>query len=57
MSLITTIDQDIKQAMLAKQEARLRALRAVKSALLLAKPKKARRKRFLKKLRSKFCKN
>jgi uncharacterized protein YqeY len=40
MSLITTIDQDIKQAMLAKQEARLRALRAVKSALLLAKTEK-----------------
>jgi len=36
MSLITTIDQDIKQAMLAKQADRLRALRAVKSALLLA---------------------
>ena len=36
MSLITTIDQDIKQAMLAKQADRLRALRAIKSALLLA---------------------
>jgi len=36
MSLIATIDQDIKQAMLAKQADRLRALRAVKSALLLA---------------------
>lgn len=36
MSLITTIDQDIKAAMLAKQADRLRALRAVKSALLLA---------------------
>ncbi len=40
MSLITTIDQDIKQAMLAKQEARLRGLRAIKSALLLAKTEK-----------------
>jgi len=36
MSLITKIDQDIKTAMLAKQADRLRALRAVKSALLLA---------------------
>jgi uncharacterized protein YqeY len=36
MSLITKIDQDIKAAMLAKQADRLRALRAVKSALLLA---------------------
>src|ERR1700743_1912809 len=40
MSLTTQIDQDIKQAMLAKQADRLRALRAVKSALLLAKTEK-----------------
>src|ERR1700712_4768349 len=40
MSLINTIDQDIKQAMLAKQEARLRGLRAIKSALLLARTEK-----------------
>jgi len=40
MSLITKIDQDIKQAMLAKQEARLRGLRAIKSALLLARTEK-----------------
>lgn len=40
MSLITQIDQDIKQAMLGKQEARLRGLRAIKSALLLAKTEK-----------------
>ena len=40
MSLITQIDQDIKQAMLAKQADRLRGLRAVKSALLLAKTEK-----------------
>jgi hypothetical protein len=40
MSLITKIDQDIKQAMLAKQAEKLRALRAVKSALLLAKTEK-----------------
>ena len=40
MSLINQIDQDIKQAMLAKQEARLRGLRAVKSALLLARTEK-----------------
>ena len=40
MSLITQIDQDIKQAMLAKQADRLRGLRAIKSALLLAKTEK-----------------
>ena len=40
MSLINKIDQDIKQAMLAKQPERLRGLRAVKSALLLAKTEK-----------------
>lgn len=40
MSLTTQIDQDIKQAMLAKQADRLRGLRAIKSALLLAKTEK-----------------
>jgi uncharacterized protein YqeY len=40
MSLITKIDQDIKQAMLAKQADKLRALRSVKAALLLAKTEK-----------------
>jgi uncharacterized protein YqeY len=40
MPLINQIDQDIKQAMLAKQEARLRGLRAIKSALLLARTEK-----------------
>lgn len=40
MSLITQIDQDIKKAMLAKQADRLRGLRAIKSALLLAKTEK-----------------
>ena len=40
MSLENTINQDIKAAMLAKKEADLRALRAVKSALLLAKTEK-----------------
>jgi uncharacterized protein YqeY len=40
MALIEKIDQDIKKAMLAKQEATLRALRAVKSALLLARTEK-----------------
>ena len=40
MSLIETIDQDIKKAMLAKQEVNLRALRAVKAALLLARTEK-----------------
>ena len=41
MSLINQIDQDIKQAMLAKQEARLRGLRAIKLALLLARAQNA----------------
>jgi uncharacterized protein len=40
MSLINQIDQDIKQAMLAKQPDRLRGLRAVKAALLLARTEK-----------------
>jgi uncharacterized protein YqeY len=40
MSLIAQIDQEIKQAMLAKQDARLRGLRAIKSALLLARTEK-----------------
>lgn len=40
MSLTTQIDQDIKQAMLAKQADRLRGLRAIKSALLIAKTEK-----------------
>src|ERR1700733_14118305 len=40
MSLITQIDQDIKQAMLAKEADRLRGLRAVKAALLLARTEK-----------------
>lgn len=40
MSLQAQIDQDIKQAMLAKEEARLRGLRAIKAALLLAKTEK-----------------
>jgi len=40
MSLIDQIDQDIKQAMLAKQAGRLRGLRAIKAALLLARTEK-----------------
>lgn len=40
MSLITKIDQDIKQAMLAKEQDRLRGLRAIKAALLLARTEK-----------------
>jgi len=40
MSLTTQIDQEIKQAMLGKQEAMLRGLRAIKSALLLARTEK-----------------
>jgi len=35
-----TINQEIKSAMLAKSEARLRGLRAIKAALLLAKTEK-----------------
>lgn len=38
--LVETIDQDIKKAMLAKDDVRLRGLRAVKSALLLARTEK-----------------
>ena len=40
MSLTTQIDQDIKQAMLAKAADKLRALRAIKAALLLARTEK-----------------
>lgn len=40
MSLITQIDQDIKQAMLAKNADKLRGLRAIKAALLLARTEK-----------------
>jgi uncharacterized protein YqeY len=40
MSLIQQVDQDIKLAMLAKQPDRLQGLRAIKSALLLAKTEK-----------------
>ena len=36
----TTIDQEIKKAMLAKDQAQLRGLRAIKAALLLAKTEK-----------------
>ena len=40
MALQQQIDQHIKAAMLAKDEARLRGLRAIKAALLLAKTEK-----------------
>lgn len=40
MSLITTIDQEIKSAFLAKNQDRLRGLRAIKAALLVAKTEK-----------------
>jgi uncharacterized protein YqeY len=40
MSLETTVNQDIKTAMLAKNETSLRSLRAIKSALILAKTEK-----------------
>ncbi len=36
----TSIDQEIKQAMLAKDQVKLRGLRAIKAALLLAKTEK-----------------
>lgn len=40
MSLQNTIDQDIKKAMLSKDSARLRGLRAIKAALLVARTEK-----------------
>lgn len=40
MSLQEKIDRDIKEAMLAKDSIRLRGLRAIKSAVLLAKTEK-----------------
>ncbi|HPI69839.1 MAG TPA: GatB/YqeY domain-containing protein, partial [Tenuifilaceae bacterium] len=40
MSLEERINQDIKSAMLAKDKVKLEALRAVKSAILLAKTEK-----------------
>ncbi len=40
MSLIEIIDTDIKKALLARDQAGLRALRAIKSALLLARTEK-----------------
>lgn len=40
MALKNQIDQDIKSAMLAKDQARLRSLRAIKSAILLAETEK-----------------
>lgn len=41
MSLEQTINQDIKAAMIAKDAVKLRGLRAVKSAILLAKTEKS----------------
>lgn len=41
MALQKQIDQDIKEAMLAKDQARLRGLRAIKAALLLANTEKS----------------
>lgn len=38
--IANTIDQEIKQAMLAKNQAKLRGLRAIKAALLLARTEK-----------------
>lgn len=40
MALKNQIDQDIKTAMLAKDQARLRGLRAIKSAILMAETEK-----------------
>lgn len=42
MSLKSKIEQDIKQAMLAREKDRLTALRAIKSAILLAETEKGR---------------
>lgn len=41
MALANTIDQDIKSALKAKDTPRLRALRAIKAAILLAQTEKA----------------
>jgi uncharacterized protein YqeY len=41
MALEETINNDLKAAMMAKDAAAMRALRAVKAALLLAKTEKA----------------
>lgn len=38
--ITNTIDQEIKQAMLAKDQAKLRGLRAIKAAILLARTEK-----------------
>ena len=58
MSLINKIDQDIKQAMLAKQPERLSGLRAVKSALLLAKTEKGAAEELTQTMpKLKYCKN
>jgi len=40
MSLVQQIDADIKKALLAKEQATLRGLRAIKSAILLAQTEK-----------------
>lgn len=40
MSLIDTINTDLKEAMKAKDQAKLRALRAIRSAILLAQTEK-----------------
>lgn len=40
MALVNSIDNDIKAALKAKDQARLRALRSIKSALLLAQTEK-----------------
>ncbi|MFB5946168.1 GatB/YqeY domain-containing protein [Albibacterium profundi] len=40
MSLKDTIDQDIKSAMLAKDQAKLRGLRAIKAAIIVAETEK-----------------
>jgi uncharacterized protein YqeY len=42
MSLKSTIESEIKQAMLAKDKDRLRALRAIKSQIMLAETEKGR---------------
>ena len=43
MSLKSTIDQDIKEAMKAKDQVSLRALRAIKSQIMLAETAEGRK--------------
>ena len=57
MSLITQIDQDIKQAMLAKQADRLRGLRAINQHYYWLEQKKVPLKKLRRKSKLKCCRN